>query len=86
MGTASFGKVRPLVGTSGPRMLAPAAAPVNPRRWRHPGDNGRMNVPKPRESVPEAALAEAVESLRRGELVALPTETVYGLGADATNP
>jgi L-threonylcarbamoyladenylate synthase len=24
--------------------------------------------------------------LRQGELVALPTETVYGLGADALNP
>src|SRR5512135_2095257 len=67
-------------------MLAPAAAPVNPRPWRHPGDNGRMSVTNPRGSVPEAGLAEAVENLLRGELVALPTETVYGLGADATNP
>jgi L-threonylcarbamoyladenylate synthase len=30
-------------------------------------------------------LAEGVAFLRRGELVAFPTETVYGLGADATN-
>ncbi|MEP7154543.1 MAG: L-threonylcarbamoyladenylate synthase [Betaproteobacteria bacterium] len=30
-------------------------------------------------------LSEAVETLLRGELVALPTETVYGLGADAAN-
>ena len=29
---------------------------------------------------------KAAELLRAGELVALPTETVYGLGADATNP
>ena len=29
---------------------------------------------------------EAVEVLRRGGLVAFPTETVYGLGADAANP
>jgi L-threonylcarbamoyladenylate synthase len=28
----------------------------------------------------------AVELLRRGEIVALPTETVYGLAADALNP
>lgn len=28
----------------------------------------------------------AAETLRRGELVAFPTETVFGLGADATNP
>ena len=33
-----------------------------------------------------ALLAEAVELLRAGELVAFPTETVYGLGADAGNP
>lgn len=30
-------------------------------------------------------IKEAVEILRRGGLVAFPTETVYGLGADATN-
>jgi L-threonylcarbamoyladenylate synthase len=30
-------------------------------------------------------IAEAVERLRRGGLVAFPTETVYGLGADAFN-
>jgi L-threonylcarbamoyladenylate synthase len=29
---------------------------------------------------------EAVATLARGGLVAFPTETVYGLGADATNP
>jgi L-threonylcarbamoyladenylate synthase len=32
------------------------------------------------------ALAIAAEKLRAGGLVAFPTETVYGLGADATNP
>ena len=31
------------------------------------------------------ALAEAAELLRAGQLVAFPTETVYGLGADALN-
>jgi len=31
------------------------------------------------------ALASAAQSLREGSLVAFPTETVYGLGADATN-
>jgi L-threonylcarbamoyladenylate synthase len=31
-------------------------------------------------------VAEAVAILRRGGLVAFPTETVYGLGADAANP
>jgi L-threonylcarbamoyladenylate synthase len=33
----------------------------------------------------EAAVAEAAQSLRDGGLVAFPTETVYGLGADASN-
>jgi L-threonylcarbamoyladenylate synthase len=32
-----------------------------------------------------AGIARAVALLVQGELVALPTETVYGLGADATN-
>jgi L-threonylcarbamoyladenylate synthase len=31
------------------------------------------------------SLAEAARLIRAGELVAFPTETVYGLGADATN-
>ena len=31
------------------------------------------------------AIADAAGILRRGGLVAFPTETVYGLGADATN-
>jgi L-threonylcarbamoyladenylate synthase len=34
----------------------------------------------------KAAIREAAEVLRGGGLVAFPTETVYGLGADATNP
>lgn len=33
-----------------------------------------------------ADLAHAIDLLRAGRLVAFPTETVYGLGADATNP
>ena len=35
--------------------------------------------------MPPSDLARAVDALRRGGLVALPTETVYGLGADASN-
>ena len=31
------------------------------------------------------AIAKAADLLRRGELVALPTETVYGIAADARN-
>ena len=33
-----------------------------------------------------AEIERAVEILKRGGLVAFPTETVYGLGADASNP
>jgi L-threonylcarbamoyladenylate synthase len=34
----------------------------------------------------QAEIDSAVEALRDGELVAFPTETVYGLGANAANP
>jgi L-threonylcarbamoyladenylate synthase len=34
----------------------------------------------------QAEIDAAVQSLRDGELVAFPTETVYGLGANAQNP
>jgi len=33
-----------------------------------------------------SVIARAAALLRNGEVVAFPTETVYGLGADATNP
>jgi L-threonylcarbamoyladenylate synthase len=36
--------------------------------------------------LPQDEIDQAVEALREGEVVAFPTETVYGLGADATNP
>jgi L-threonylcarbamoyladenylate synthase len=36
--------------------------------------------------VPTGDIAAAVDVLRGGGLVAFPTETVYGLGADAANP
>jgi len=34
----------------------------------------------------QTEIEEAVEALRNGELVVFPTETVYGLGANAANP
>jgi L-threonylcarbamoyladenylate synthase len=34
----------------------------------------------------ETGIAEAVAAVRRGELVVLPTDTVYGIGADAFIP
>ena len=47
-----------------------------------------MNVGLKTQILPvdEAALAAAARVLAEGGLVAFPTETVYGLGADATNP
>ena len=36
--------------------------------------------------INEQTIAHAAELLRQGHLVAFPTETVYGLGADASNP
>ena len=38
------------------------------------------------EPVSAASIAEAAALIRAGELVGMPTETVYGLGADALNP
>lgn len=43
----------------------------------------RFDMSDPDERA--TGLMMAAGALRRGELVALPTETVYGLGADATN-
>ncbi len=40
----------------------------------------RVDAPRP------LPIRDAVAILRRGGLVAFPTETVYGLGADASNP
>ena len=33
----------------------------------------------------DEAFSDAAKALREGKLVAFPTETVYGLGADALN-
>lgn len=35
--------------------------------------------------VTDSSVAEAASLIRTGQLVAFPTETVYGLGADARN-
>ena len=43
-----------------------------------------LNARSPDEAA--AAVPRAAALLREGKLVAFPTETVYGLGADATNP
>jgi L-threonylcarbamoyladenylate synthase len=59
--------------SSAPRETAAATAPPPPEP---------TNV----QPADEAGIARAVELLRAGEVVAFPTETVYGLGADARNP
>jgi L-threonylcarbamoyladenylate synthase len=45
-----------------------------------------MNSAKIRNASDPASIAEAAAIIREGGLVAFPTETVYGLGADACNP
>lgn len=34
----------------------------------------------------EQHLIKAAEMIKNGEVIGIPTETVYGLGADASNP
>lgn len=46
----------------------------------------KVKSEKIRDALDPAAIEEAAAILRRGGLVAFPTETVYGLGADACNP
>ena len=43
-------------------------------------------VPVSTDSPDERVIEQAADVVLRGGLVAFPTETVYGLGADATNP
>lgn len=45
--------------------------------------NTKRCVIKDKNNIDDTLLAEAAEVLRRGGLVAFPTETVYGLGANA---
>ncbi|MEY3990878.1 MAG: hypothetical protein RI985_1959 [Chloroflexota bacterium] len=43
-------------------------------------------VPVSPSHLDQTPIAEAAELICRGELVAMPTETVYGLAGDALNP
>lgn len=53
---------------------------------RAPPSPNLRNIRSVKVAQPTAAtIEEAAALLRAGELVAFPTETVYGLGADATN-
>ena len=44
-----------------------------------------MNIKTEVRPADAEGIARAAELLRQGELVALPTETVYGIAADARN-
>ena len=52
--------------------------------WQH-CEGGEFRRRFDRVPAGEGVFAEAARLLRGGELIAFPTETVYGLGADATN-
>jgi L-threonylcarbamoyladenylate synthase len=52
--------------------------------WRMSDAGGA--APASAQSAQSQDIARAAALLRAGELVAFPTETVYGLGADARNP
>lgn len=58
--------------------------------WRgggpHSAGLGAMKRARVLSASDPEALSEAAKIIRRGGLVAFPTETVYGLGADACNP
>lgn len=43
-------------------------------------------VPLPHSGAPDELVIEAVQAIERGELVVLPTETLYGLVADPRDP
>lgn len=59
--------------------------PLMMTRWRYSGQ--AMSEPADTRVMPmgEAAIDEAARLVLAGEPVAVPTETVYGLAADATN-
>ncbi len=59
---------------------------ITGQRWQPQEKAGSAPV-RPLQIVPASAQAieHAVDLLRRGELVGMPTETVYGLAADATS-
>ncbi|AWB23169.1 threonylcarbamoyl-AMP synthase [Methylobacterium currus] len=49
-------------------------------------NDDRGSMPTRRLAADDAGIEEAGALLRAGKLVAIPTETVYGLGADAGDP
>src|SRR2546425_9627937 len=92
------GPTRPTTATS--TTARASRPPVRRRRERYVSARGaevRTNAPQPEvgymarrydcsdASDRAAGLREAASAVRRGELVVLPTDTVYGIGADAFN-
>lgn len=61
-------------------------------RARHVPESGRRRnrylagIRPTDHAISRTAIDEAAAAIRAGRLVAVPTETVYGLAADATNP
>ena len=64
------------------RRGVPQSAPVVISRHR---STSNANTMTDQPQVSEEQIEHAVGVLRAGKLVAFPTETVYGLGADASN-
>lgn len=68
-----------------PESVSGPASVVLPPAEMHPINPCRGPTLPLLVSAGPVEIANAVARLARGELVAFPTETVYGLGADATN-
>ena len=66
------------------RFLWPARRRIRQNRASRSGfSRDRLQRPRPMTTAPQ--ILEAVAALRRGEVIGLPTETVDGLAADASN-
>src|SRR5690606_35176721 len=74
-----------------PRPCSSARSPRVPRSASVTSEHGPMSDSGAKQrgriepSTP-AAIAEAAALLRAGDIVGMPTETVYGLAADALDP
>lgn len=74
-----------MTGSDPPSRSTPPEAPP-PGDDAAPGPDGRPGSPAARGSYGPSPVEVAATALWMGRLVAFPTETVYGLGADARNP
>ena len=64
---------------------SPPGSLPGPKATYTPGERHVILAPGMIKGLPRET-DEAVETLRRGGVIAFPTDTVYGLGADAFNP